>query len=365
MKETRTKAKSAAAERYRTLAEQQAVKNVSQAVREEREALKRDFEEKVAKPMKETPVFEAGKKAAEGGRRVKDATAGRAYRQTQEYVDKVRHNPMTKQVMDTSYDTASELFEDTPLEEKFPRRAAPEAANSTAHLPLDEETTTVAVRKKSAWEEKYDAYGEKIRGSRLYSKARDFKDYVDTSNNPVVRVTRAVGERVASVPERLFPESEQAQVIGAIRKLDPNFTVSSFLKFLKKDFAKPVMEASLKGDVATLGEYCTEAPVARLRAEIQARMQLGTIVKSRFLDVKMVDFSKAQWINNDIGVVVTLQCHQTHHVVDKQGATVEGGPDQLMSVVAVWVMTLLEEGKNGKPEWKIVEFVNQGVPALI
>lgn len=103
------------------------------------------------------------------------------------------------------------------------------------------------------------------RSSRLAESWRKFKE-----DSPIAQklfaVKRGLEESDHPLVERVrdffsgsaFEETETAQVVRAIKAIDPTFRTDKFLKDATKYFIPEILEAYLKADSLTLQEWCSE-----------------------------------------------------------------------------------------------------------
>lgn len=107
----------------------------------------------------------------------------------------------------------------------------------------------------------------------LYAKER-IAERVDESDNPIILFVR-------NVYDRLFGETEMGQVIREIRQVDPQFTLSEFVRQIERETAPRILNAYLRGDRETLGALCTEDAYRALSASIREREAAGLVVSKR------------------------------------------------------------------------------------
>ena len=75
------------------------------------------------------------------------------------------------------------------------------------------------------------------------------------SDSPFVSVIRTIGTKVGS----LFEENETAQVIRAMKALDPNFRMDRWTGELREYIVPEVVDANLSADRESLKAWCGEA----------------------------------------------------------------------------------------------------------
>lgn len=119
-------------------------------------------------------------------------------------------------------------------------------------------------------------------GGHLASLSRAISD----SENPVISRARDTYLRVTSA---LTSETEEAKVIRAIRECDPKFRKEAFLAEATRYIIPEVLEAVLKGDLATVRDWCSEKVYAELSASVQLQKSAGLVSDCKLLDLSRVD----------------------------------------------------------------------------
>jgi len=76
-----------------------------------------------------------------------------------------------------------------------------------------------------------------------FNKVLDWKMKYDESENPVIRASRLLTEKVSDIMGGLFQKTELSETLTEICKLDPNFDKVQFLKDCETDFIPNILEA--------------------------------------------------------------------------------------------------------------------------
>lgn len=85
------------------------------------------------------------------------------------------------------------------------------------------------------------------------------------SDSPFVSAIRTIGTKVGS----LFEENETAQVIRAMKALDPNFRMDRWTGELREYIVPEVVDAYLSADRESLKAWCGEAVSQKFSADKQ------------------------------------------------------------------------------------------------
>jgi import inner membrane translocase subunit TIM44 len=81
----------------------------------------------------------------------------------------------------------------------------------------------------------------------------------DESDNPVVRASRLITDKVSELFGGLFSKTELSEVLTEICKIDSNFDKNQFLKDCEQDIIPNILEAMIRGDLEILKDWCYEA----------------------------------------------------------------------------------------------------------
>ena len=80
----------------------------------------------------------------------------------------------------------------------------------------------------------------------------------DESDHLVIRASRAVTDRVGDAFGGVVTQSDMAEALAEIYKIDPNFNKEEFVKQCQFEIVPSVLEAFLRGDSAALKDWCHE-----------------------------------------------------------------------------------------------------------
>lgn len=131
----------------------------------------------------------------------------------------------------------------------------------------------------------------------------------DESDNPVVRVSRALTDKLSDVFSGMFTKSELSEALTEICKIDPDFDKSAFLKECEAVIIPNILEAMVRGELEILQDWCHESVgnqfnyytfvlifcsfqvYSRLRVPIEEARKHNYMFDSKILDVSHVDVS--------------------------------------------------------------------------
>jgi mitochondrial import inner membrane translocase subunit TIM44 len=89
----------------------------------------------------------------------------------------------------------------------------------------------------------------------LLVKFGELKQSFDESENPFVTSVRGVTQTIGS----WFEENETAQVMRAMKAIDPTFSMGVFERELREYIVPEVVDAYLSADKESLQKWCSEA----------------------------------------------------------------------------------------------------------
>ena len=123
-------------------------------------------------------------------------------------------------------------------------------------LTIDRSCTSagasVVVHKLSA---RQQAWEEMKSTNPVLQKFSEFKQAYNESENSLVSGLRTVTDTIGS----WFDENETAQVLRAMKNMDPDFNRESFERELREYIVPEVVDAYLSADRESLKEWCGEA----------------------------------------------------------------------------------------------------------
>lgn len=186
-------------------------------------------------------------------------------------------------------------------------------------------------------------------------KAMDWKLKYDESDNPVIRASRLLTEKVSDVMGGLFQKTELSETLTEICKIDNTFEQKRFLKQCEMDIIPNVLEAMTRGDLEILKDWCHEGPYNLFALPIQEAYKKGYIIESKILDVDNVDLVMGKVMDQGPVLIITFTSQQIMCVKDSSGGIVEGDPEKVMRVTYVWVLCRDPTELNPRAAWRLLD----------
>ena len=87
----------------------------------------------------------------------------------------------------------------------------------------------------------------------------DLKVKYDESDNIMIRASRVVTDKVGDAVGGAVTQTDMAEVLSAITKIDAKFTKEEFSKQCQFEIIPTVLEAYLSGNTHVLEDWCHEA----------------------------------------------------------------------------------------------------------
>ena len=225
----------------------------------------------------------------------------------------------------------------------------------------DEVTKDVVVTKQSRWDRWSRQWTDLRQNNPITNTFYTAKMRYDESDNIIIRASRAVTDRVGDAVGGTMTQSEMAQTMAEIRKVDPKFIKEDFVKQCQFEIIPTVLDAFLKGNLEVLQDWCHEAAFNLLAAVIKQRIEPGTqIVDCKVLDVSNVDIVMAKVMDQGPVMVLVFEAQQ---LTVKRTAGVD--EEVLENIFYVWALCRDQTVYNPKASWRVLEFGIQSAGKLL
>lgn len=193
----------------------------------------------------------------------------------------------------------------------------------------------------------------------MFRKFSEWRMAYDESENPVVERIRGVTETIGG----WFEENETAQVVGAFRALDPQFTLEAFQRDLREYVLPELIDAYHGAASHLLRQWCSEATYNVLMATVDPYISKGMLAHGRLLDMRGVEIAQGKMLENNIPVlIVSFQTTELMYFKDaKTGEVKVGRDDQADRCRYAVVLTRVEEELDNEVTggWKVVELARR------
>lgn len=197
---------------------------------------------------------------------------------------------------------------------------------------------------------------ENFKNNNAYvNKVLDWKIKYEESENPMIRASRLLTDRVSDIMGNMFSKTELSETLTEICKIDPNFDQKDFLKDCENDIIPNILEAMIRGDLAILKDWCFESTYNILSTPLGQAQKAGYYFDSKILDIENVDLVMGKVMEQGPVLIITFQTQQILCVRDSKRNVVEGDPDKIMRVNYVWVLCRDPAEMNPKSAWRLMD----------
>ncbi|XP_023233735.1 mitochondrial import inner membrane translocase subunit TIM44-like [Centruroides sculpturatus] len=235
---------------------------------------------------------------------------------------------------------------------KLQKRTERTLTSSGKTIQENKDASSVVMHKDSKWFQSWQNFKD---NNPYVNKMFDWKMKYDESDNPVLRASRVVTDKVSDILGGLFQKTEMSEVLTEIIKTDPNFDKDKFLRECEDEIIPNILEAMIRGDLEILKDWCHEAPYNILSTPIKQAQALGYKFESRILDVSNVDLAMGKMMEQGPVLIITFQSQQIMVVVDSSGKVVEGDRDKIIRMHYVWVLCRDQTELDHKVAWKLMD----------
>lgn len=245
---------------------------------------------------------------------------------------------------------------------KLRRRKEVEDIVDNRFVQPNTEATGVELHRDSKFFQSWQQFKD---NNPYLNKVLDWKIRYDESDNPVIRASRLLTDKVSDIMGGLFKKTELSETLTEICKLDPCFDKGEFIKECENDIIPNILEAIVRGDLDILKDWCHEYPYTILSTPIKQAKQLGYKFASKVLDIDNVDLTMGKIMEQGPILVISFTSQQIMCVKDSKGNIVEGDPDKVLRVNYVWVLCRDPTELNPKAAWKLLDLSANSTEQLL
>ncbi|GAB6032437.1 hypothetical protein CHUAL_011075 [Chamberlinius hualienensis] len=236
--------------------------------------------------------------------------------------------------------------------EKLRKRVERLSSDLSKVVEPNTEATGVELHKESRWAQSWQNFKD---NNPYVTKVFHWKMKYDESDNPVIRASRLLTDKVTDIFGGLFQKTELSEVLTEICKMDPTFNKEEFLKECEAEIIPNILEALVRGDLEILKDWCNEAPYNALATPIKQAQTMGYVLNSKILDITNVDLSLGKMMEQGPVLVISFQSQQIMVVKNSKGEIVEGDADKVIRVFYVWALCRDQNEVNPKAAWKLMD----------
>lgn len=235
---------------------------------------------------------------------------------------------------------------------KLRKRIETNLANETRIFEANTEDTGIELHKDSKFYQSWENFKS---NNQYVNKVLDWKIKYEESENPMIRASRLLTDKVSDIMGGLFSKTELSETLTEICKIDPNFNEKQFLRDCENDIIPNILEAMVRGDLNILKDWCFESTFNVIATPIAQAQKAGYYLDSKILDIENVDLAMGKVMEQGPVLIVTFQTQQIMCVRNAKHEVVEGDPEKVMRVNYVWVLCRDPEDLNPKSAWRLME----------
>ncbi|KAK3878972.1 hypothetical protein Pcinc_016416 [Petrolisthes cinctipes] len=192
-----------------------------------------------------------------------------------------------------------------------------------------------------------------------------WKTRLDESDNPMVRASMLVKDKVTELFGGVFQRTELSEALTEIVKMDPTFDKERFLLECEYDVIPNVLEAMIRPDLEVLRDWCYERAFSILATPVKQAYQMGFTFDSKVLDVDNVDLIMGKVMDEGPVLAVSFQSQQIMCLRNSKGEVVEGDPSKVLRVQYVWVLCRDQTELDSRAAWRILDLSAQSTEQLV
>ncbi|KAH8343890.1 hypothetical protein KR084_001387 [Drosophila pseudotakahashii] len=232
------------------------------------------------------------------------------------------------------------------------KRVQLDMSDSDRVVEPNTEATGVELHKDSKFYESW----ENFKNNNTYvNKVLDWKVKYDESENPVIRASRLLTDKVSDVMGGLFSKTELSETMTELVKIDPSFDQKDFLHDCETDIIPNILESIVRGDLEILKDWCFESTFNIIATPIKEAKKAGMYLDSKILDIENIELAMGKVMEQGPVLIITFQAQQIMCVRDQKNQVVEGDPEKVMRVHYVWVLCRDRNELNPKAAWRLME----------
>lgn len=235
---------------------------------------------------------------------------------------------------------------------KLRKRVETNYSNDTRVFEPNTEDTGIELHKDSKFYQQWENFKN---NNQYVNKVLDWKMKYEESDNPMIRASRLLTDKVTDIMGGIFSKTELSETLTEICKIDLNFNEKQFIRDCENDIIPNILEAMVRGDLEILKDWCFESTYNIIATPISQAQKAGFYLDSKILDIENVDLQMGKVMDQGPVLIITFQTQQIMCVRNAKHEVVEGDPEKVMRVNYVWVLCRDPEDLNPKSAWRLME----------
>ncbi|XP_062608986.1 mitochondrial import inner membrane translocase subunit TIM44-like [Saccostrea cucullata] len=220
-------------------------------------------------------------------------------------------------------------------------------------IKVDDETTGVTLHKDSKFYQSWQNFKE---NNAYLNKMFELKMRYDESDNPAIRVTRAVTDLIGRALGSVMTPSTLSEALTEINKYDPSFTPESFASYCETIVVPHILEAMIRADLEVLKDWLHESAYNVTSAILKPYIEARYKPCSQIIDIGRVDVLGGQVMEQGPVLLIQFHAHQIECWRDFKNEVVVGSPDDIFKMTYTWALCRDQDELDPKAAWKLLEF---------
>lgn len=224
----------------------------------------------------------------------------------------------------------------------------------------DDDTKGVVVTRQSKWKQQWKEWKE---NNPISNSLYGIKTRYDESDNIVIRASRVVTDKVGDVVGGAMTQSDMAEALAQIHKIDPTFNKEEFVQQCKYEIIPSVLEAFMQGNEPVLKDWCHEAAFGVLSTVMKQRQEPGVKLRCKVLEVKDIDVLMARVLEQGPVLILGFRAQQLTRKTPAKGDGIE--EEILEDVMYIWALCRDQAIYDPKTAWRVIEFGIQSAGKML
>jgi len=189
-----------------------------------------------------------------------------------------------------------------------------------------------------------------VLGTRHGAERQRPNPFAASANDPKATDPNAMTAKPVQAIKTASSDADAGMVQIAIA--DRTFDPSRFVDNAKDAFAI-VVTAFADGDKATLKDLLADEVYKSFEGAIDAREKAGQKALTEVLSVREASIIEARLDGSKASVTLRFVADETYALSDKDGTTIAGNPDRIVTMTDIWTFT--RDVKSQDPRWFVAE----------
>ncbi|TPW28445.1 Tim44 domain-containing protein [Martelella alba] len=158
-------------------------------------------------------------------------------------------------------------------------------------------------------------------------------------------------QRIEAIDKMTAVGTPANEGLRSLVKADPQFDPAEFVKGARSAYEMIVMGFA-DGDRRTLKNLLSKEVFDGFNTAMSEREAKGESVKANFVGIEEITVTGAEMVKQEAQVTLRIVSQLISATYDKEGALVEGHPEEIAEVRDIW--TFARDTRARDPNWKLI-----------